>query len=107
MSYGETGGSLDFNAFHVACLCGENGHGKSALLDAITWVLWGGARGKSEDDLVQLGKLDMEVELEVALGSEGYVVVRERALRASGRRRMGTPMLGLQIADAEGSLTSL
>ncbi|KPJ48763.1 MAG: hypothetical protein AMJ38_04560 [Dehalococcoidia bacterium DG_22] len=32
---------LDFSGIHVACLSGDNGHGKSALLDAITWALWG------------------------------------------------------------------
>ena len=29
---------------HTLCLSGENGHGKSALLDAITWSLWGESR---------------------------------------------------------------
>jgi exonuclease SbcC len=102
MSYGESTAALDFNAFHVACLCGENGHGKSALLDAITWALWGRARGKSEDDLVQLGKLDMEVQLELALAGERYLVARKRTLRATGKRRIATPMLELQIHDGEG-----
>ena len=91
MSYGESGGVLDFAAFHVGCLCGQNGHGKSALLDAITWALWGRARGKSEDDLVQLGKLDMEVQLELALDGARYLVVRKRTLRATGKRRIATP----------------
>ena len=37
---------LDLQGVEVACLCGDNGHGKTALLDAITWALWGGARGR-------------------------------------------------------------
>ena len=36
--------TLDFSGIHLACLAGDNGHGKSALLDAITWALWGRAR---------------------------------------------------------------
>ena len=36
--------SLDFRGIHLACLTGNNGHGKSAILDAITWVLWGYSR---------------------------------------------------------------
>ena len=34
---------LGLQGIHVACLCGANGHGKSALLDAMTWCLWGQA----------------------------------------------------------------
>ena len=39
-------GELSFEGLHVACLCGDNGNGKSALLDAMTWALWGKARAK-------------------------------------------------------------
>jgi exonuclease SbcC len=40
---------LDFTAFELACISGQNGAGKSSLLDAITWSLFGEARGKSSD----------------------------------------------------------
>jgi exonuclease SbcC len=40
---------LDFNLFDLACISGHNGAGKSSLLDAITWCLFGEARGKSAD----------------------------------------------------------
>ena len=40
---------LDFNSFDVACISGHNGAGKSSLLDAITWSLFGEARGKSNE----------------------------------------------------------
>ena len=29
---------LDFNSFDLACISGQNGAGKSSLLDAMTWV---------------------------------------------------------------------
>jgi exonuclease SbcC len=40
---------LDFNGIDLACISGHNGAGKSSLLDAITWTLFGEARGKSSD----------------------------------------------------------
>ena len=40
---------LDFKSFDLACISGHNGAGKSSLLDAITWSLFGEARGKSGD----------------------------------------------------------
>ena len=40
---------LDFNGIDLACISGHNGAGKSSLLDAFTWTLFGEARGKSSD----------------------------------------------------------
>ena len=39
---------LDFTAFELACISGANGAGKSSLLDAITWALFGQARKRDE-----------------------------------------------------------
>jgi exonuclease SbcC len=39
---------VDFTAFELACISGSNGAGKSSLLDAITWVLFGQARKRDE-----------------------------------------------------------
>ena len=40
---------LDFDSFELACISGQNGAGKSSLLDSFTWVLFGEARGKGMD----------------------------------------------------------
>ncbi|MBI3162542.1 MAG: SMC family ATPase [Chloroflexi bacterium] len=53
---------LDFNAFDLACISGHNGAGKSSLLDAITWALFGESRGKSAD-VINLGADAAEVAL--------------------------------------------
>jgi len=68
---------LDFTGIHLACLTGDNGHGKSALLDAMTWALWGRARAKRDDELITLGEQEMEVEFEFSLKDNHYRVIRK------------------------------
>ena len=51
---------LDFTEFSLACISGHNGAGKSSLLDAITWSLFGQAR-KRDDSLVNLQSKAAEV----------------------------------------------
>ena len=43
---------LDFSGFHLACISGQNGAGKSSLLEAITWALFGEARGRDDEALI-------------------------------------------------------
>ena len=81
MSYGDEPVEIDFTSIHLACLSGGNGNGKSALLDAITWALWGESRARREDDLVARGASSMEVELEFEVGGGRYRVLRKRTLR--------------------------
>lgn len=81
MSYGDNVPPLDFASFSTACLTGDNGHGKSTLLDAITWALWGETRAKSIDDVVRLGQDDAAVEFVFDLESERYRVIRKRSVR--------------------------
>jgi exonuclease SbcC len=83
MSYGPQGETLPFAELRVACLTGDNGNGKSALLDALTWVLWGKTRASSvgsvsEDDLIRLGADEAEVRLEFELNDQRYRVVKKR-----------------------------
>ena len=100
MCYRDKVPPLYFEGFHVACLCGDNGHGKSALLDAITWALWGKARAKSDDELIYLGQNEMEVEFEFSVGPNRYRVLRKRS--KAGLKRDGQSLLDLQVATPEG-----
>ncbi|MGD8903796.1 MAG: SMC family ATPase, partial [Anaerolineae bacterium] len=75
----------NFDGIHLACLTGANGHGKSALLDAMTWSLWGKARAKRDDELIHLGESEMEVEFTFDLGGTVYRVLRKRDSTKRGR----------------------
>lgn len=86
--------AVDFTGIHVVCLSGENGAGKSALLDAMTWALWGKARARRDDELVRLGEEEMEVDFSFQLGSDLFRVIRKRR---AGRR--GQSVLDLQVQD--------
>ncbi|HIE53131.1 MAG TPA: SMC family ATPase [Armatimonadetes bacterium] len=100
LSYGEDVPALDFTQFHVACLSGPNGHGKSALLDAITWALWGEARKapgerKPDDGLLRLGAREMQVEFVFDLEGDRYRVLRQYRRGKSG----GRTVLEFQVYD--------
>ncbi|MBI4308386.1 MAG: SMC family ATPase [Chloroflexi bacterium] len=96
MCYREPPEPLSFEGLHVACLCGPNGHGKSAILDAITWALWGECRADSADDLIHLGQTDMEVALDFQVGGDRYRVIRKRSKSRPGRRA-GVTLLDLHV----------
>ena len=92
--------TLDFAGIHVACLAGENGAGKSALLDAITWAVWGKSRARRDDELIHgtppypPGGDEMAVEFTFDLGDQAYRVLRRRR---AGKR--GSSLLDFQIQD--------
>ncbi|MBE0691261.1 MAG: SMC family ATPase, partial [Anaerolineae bacterium] len=73
-----------FEGIHLACLTGNNGAGKSSLLDAITWVLWGKARARRDEDLVHLGQHEMYVQLDFEQEGTIYRVLRQRTRKSGG-----------------------
>ena len=91
---------LDLESIHIACLCGDNGHGKSALLDAITFALWGSSRlgERNHDDLIHKGQRNMFVDLEFESAGDRYRVVRRR----TSRRSAGVTDLQLFIQNEAG-----
>ncbi|MBM3224584.1 MAG: SMC family ATPase, partial [Candidatus Tectomicrobia bacterium] len=117
MSYGEDATPLDFSRFSTACLTGDNGHGKSTLLDAITWALWGETRAKSLDDIVRLGQDEAEVEFIFDLENDRYRVLRKRSLktRQSALELQGfdaatqryRPLSGTSIRETEAKIVQL
>ncbi|MFC1993010.1 AAA family ATPase [Chloroflexota bacterium] len=92
---------LFFDGLHTACISGDNGNGKSALIDAMTWALWGETRAKSDDDLIYQGQPEMEVELDFAVGQQLYRIIRKRT-RRKRQRASGQSILEFQIATENG-----
>lgn len=72
---------LDFSAFELACISGANGAGKSSLLDAITWALFGNARarGNDEEALIHTAAERAQVEFVFEYENALYKVTRSRA----------------------------
>jgi len=101
MCYRDNVPPLYLDGIHTACICGDNGHGKSALVDAMTWALWGKTRAKSDDDLINLGQPEMEVEFDFAVGQQPYRIIRKHS-RPKRRRASGQSSLDLFIASDNG-----
>jgi len=101
MCYRDNVPPLYFDGIHTACISGDNGNGKSALIDAITWALWGKTRAKSDDDLVHSGQTEMEVEFDFAVGQQPYRIIRKHS-KPKQRRRSGQTILEFQVATGDG-----
>ncbi|HOU12149.1 MAG TPA: SMC family ATPase [Anaerolineae bacterium] len=104
LSHRET--DLDFRGVHLASLVGENGAGKSALLDAITWAVWGRSRAPygRDEDLVYHGEDTIEVEYVFRMPYQGGDERRCRILRRrerQGRRSTGS-VLDFQVQGDNG-----
>jgi DNA repair protein SbcC/Rad50 len=93
---------LDFSGIHVAGLSGDNGAGKSALLDAITWALWGRARARRDDELIHQGQTEMSVEFTFELAGNVY-----RAVRARKAGKRGAGMLDLQVRQPDSDFRTI
>ena len=70
--------TLNFRGLHTACICGANGAGKSSLLEAITWVVWGKSRAATEDDVINGGGKNVRVDFDFSYGNQNYRIIRSR-----------------------------
>lgn len=104
LSYGPETQIIDFRPYNLISLSGKNGHGKSALLDAITWGIWGQARkssGQAKPDagLMHLGQKHMMVILEFEVNGNIYRVRREYLQTQS--KAFATLDFGIQSKDGK------
>ncbi len=75
--------SLDFSGLHIACICGANGAGKSSLLEAIAWAIWGMSRVASQDDVIHGGAKECQVDFTFIASGEIYRIIRTRSRNSS------------------------
>ncbi|MFA5074745.1 MAG: SMC family ATPase [Candidatus Babeliales bacterium] len=97
LSYPDQGQEIDFSEYSLICLSGKNGNGKSALLDAITWAVWGQARKisgtvKPDLGLLRLGQTQMVVSFEFEFNNSVYKVRREFS------KTYGKPYVALDLS---------
>lgn len=84
---------VDFSSFHMACVSGHNGAGKSSLLDAMTYALFGQAR-KTGEALIHTACQQAEVSFVFEYEQNEYRVVR---ILPRGK----STLLEFQVKDTE------
>ncbi|MBD0309286.1 MAG: SMC family ATPase, partial [Microcoleus sp. T1-bin1] len=74
---------LDFSQLDLFAITGATGAGKSSLLDAMTYALFGTTTrsGKQVSDLVSQGSENLKVQLRFSVGSAQYRVTRRWRFR--------------------------
>jgi len=87
--------TVDFTQFDLACISGANGAGKSSLLDAITWALFGQARRR--DDTIINSSVGSSAEVIFIFDYEGR---RYRIQR--GKTANKPTLLEFTVQEADG-----
>ena len=80
---------FSFDGIHLACISGDNGAGKTSIIDAMTWALWGksraGSKATGDDELITQGEREMSVTFDFRTGDgQVYRVERRRTKPKKG-----------------------
>ena len=85
--------TIEFDGVTLAVLSGQNGAGKSSLVDAMRFALFGHTRG-GLDGVITEGEQACRVEFAFALGEEQYLVSRSRSRKGGGSTLLSFQMMG-------------
>lgn len=87
---------IDFSELDLFAIVGQTGSGKTALLDAITWALFGQTSrlGKTAADLISHGANKVVVHLGFAAGEKRYRVARTA-------KRTGSPQIRFEKQESD------
>jgi len=94
--------TVDLDGVTLAVLSGQNGAGKSSLVDAMRFALFGHTRG-GLDGVVTEGEQHCRVEFAFGLGDETYLVSRSRSRKGNGSTLLSFQMLARQSPGDGGS----
>jgi exonuclease SbcC len=114
LSYGKI--DLDLSGVSLAAIVGQNGAGKSSLLDMLTWSLYGTGRYDLADDYIRQGCEQAMAENVFELNGEVYRVIRTRSNKGKGKttlefaKRVGNdwvPLSGTTIPETHQKIISV
>jgi exonuclease SbcC len=99
MSHKDT--EIDLAGIRAACIQGDNGAGKSGLLDGILYALFGQTSRGTGDSLVNIGETEMSAIFDFIQAGKCYRASRKRVSTGRGRSDMA---LGIYNGDGPSSL---
>ncbi|MDV2989194.1 MAG: SMC family ATPase [Dehalogenimonas sp.] len=96
---------LTFEGIHLACISGDNGAGKTSIIDAMTWALWGKSRLRSkasgDDDLITQGESETAVTFDFRAGDGQVYRVERRRTKPKRSAGAGHSELSLFLVSGE------
>lgn len=98
--------TLELGDKRLVAIVGHTGAGKSSLLEAITFALFGEATygGRAYEELSSDGRSEITVQLEFTIGGDRYQLLRTVGPDRHGK--FGNKALYLRRVDAEGNILS-
>lgn len=114
--------TISFEGLAAVAILGENGAGKTSIVEAMAWALFGKGRGRRPDDFVSLNATRCRVSFTFEMSGGEYRVERQRELGKAAKSYLGLftrtsapgmgepnwyPIGGDSIAESQGAIEQL